>query len=332
MRAFGRRLVQPVAFGTLALTAGSVVPATGQAQESVIAPVPRTTVVLGPVATPLPVSLRLPSATVALSLGDVGLLSRDADVLFYNPGMLSLAVGLSASVQRFGSVATAGSYAAIQSVGGYSIGLGARFVDWQSIESQLEPALRAGSGVFSQEGPTRASSLALTGGVGRALGPLRLGVSATYLRESFRFDRDEALLLDAGVAMSLGPGQVALAVQGHGGTVQLPGSDRTRPWRSTLGYGIRPFPISTFFDLGAVAQVSLDGDEELRPAGGLELSYIPVEGFAVTARAGARRPRDDGESIFTAGLGVSLDRFSLDYALDPYRDGAAAHRLGIRVR
>ena len=168
--------------------------------------------------------------------------------------------------------------------------------------------------------------------MGRSLGPLRVGLSATYLRESFRFDLDEALLLDAGVVATIGPGFVGLSVQGLGGTVQLPGSDRTRPWRTTLGYGTRLFPVSTFVDLAGVAQLSVDADGEVRPAGGVELSYVPIEGLSFTARVGGRQPLDDGESAVTGGFGVSLDRVSLDYALDPVRGGAAAHRIGIRVR
>lgn len=302
------------------------------AQSGLDALVPRATVSSVGVRTPIPVSLRLPAATVALSLGNVGIVSRDADVLFYNPGMLSQAGGVAASAQRFGSAATAGSFASIQTLGGYSIGLGARFVDWRSLDGQFNQAIARGSGIFSRPGVTRASSLALTGGVGRSLGPLRVGLAATFLRESFRFDRDDALLFDAGAVMAVGPGQLGLSVQGLGGTMQLPGSGRTRPWRTTLGYGTRAYPVSTYFDFAAVAQLSVDGNEQLSPAGGLELSYVPIEGLAFAARLGARRPRDAGESIVTTGIGVSLDRLSLDYALDPYRDGAAAHRLGIRIR
>lgn len=294
--------------------------------------IPELTVVSGSSKTPHPVSLRLPASSVAQALGNIGIVSRDADVLYYNPGMLTQAAGVAASAQRIGSATTAGAVASVQQLGGYAVGVGARFVDWSSPSDDYGIALSGGTGVFGMSGSTRASSLALTGGVARTLGPVRVGVTATYLREQFAELTDETALLDVGAAVTLGPGMLGFSLQQLGGPVTFANTETDEPWRVTLGYGTRTFPIATFVDIAGVWQASVDTDGEIRPAGGMEVFYVPIEGLSFVARAGARRPLDAGESVVTAGLGVSLDRVSLDYALDPSREGPVAHRIGIRIR
>lgn len=294
--------------------------------------IPQPTVVFSSPKTPTPVALRLSASSVALALGNVAIASRDADVLFYNPGMLTQATGIAASALRIGSASTAGSAASVQQVGSYAVGIGARFVDWSSDQMRYGDALNGGTGVFGMSGLRRASSLALTGGVARSVGPVRIGVAGTYLRERYGEELDESGLLDVGAALTLGPGILGLSVQQLGQSVTFVDSESIAPWRVTLGYGTRPYPIATFVDVAGVWQASVDADGEVRPAGGVELFYVPIEGLSFVARAGARRPLDAGESAFTTGLGVSLDRVSLDYALDPTRDGPVAHRIGIRIR
>ena len=67
------------------------------------------------------------------------------------------------------------------------------------------------------------------------------------------------------------------------------------------------------------------------PAGGAELGYSWLDGYTIAVRAGARRPAT-GESPVTAGAGLSLDRLSIDYALETLRGSRFAHRIGLRVR
>jgi hypothetical protein len=71
----------------------------------------------------------------------------------------------------------------------------------------------------------------------------------------------------------------------------------------------------------------------VRPAGGVELAYVPIEGVAVVVRQGLRLPRERDEPLVTGGLGVTVDRWSLDYAVEPMRGGRpVSHRLGLRIR
>jgi hypothetical protein len=51
----------------------------------------------------------------------------------------------------------------------------------------------------------------------------------------------------------------------------------------------------------------------------------------VTLRAGGRRP-EHGEGPFTAGLGFTVDRLSIDYALETLSGSRVANRIGLRIR
>lgn len=275
-----------------------------------------------------PVVLRRPASAVALALGNVGAVLTDADVLFYNPAMLPQAAGVAASLQRDGDAATGGALASVQSLGGLSVGVGARVVAWRGPSPDAPPSVGA------PVGPS-ATSVALTAGAGRALGPLRVGASATYARESGDLRQDETMTVDAGVTLPFGPGNalnVALLVQHLGRPIAR---DFTfgdeEPWRAVVAFGGRSYPLATFWDLSAVTQLAVDADGTVRTAGGVELAWVPVEGVSFALRGGRRAPRDF-ERAYTAGLGLSLDRWSLDYALDPRRDGTSAHRVGVRIR
>ena len=53
----------------------------------------------------------------------------------------------------------------------------------------------------------------------------------------------------------------------------------------------------------------------LAPAGGVEVDYSWLSGYNIALRAGARRPLP-GEEALTAGAGFTIDRLSIDYALE----------------
>ena len=124
---------------------------------------------------------------------------------------------------------------------------------------------------------------------------------------------------------------VGLAVQHLGAGLQLAGARAPLPTRVTLGFSGASYPLNPWLDVGASAAVSVLRGGDVAVAGGGELSLVPLQGYAITARAGARRTLAPGERPVTAGLGFTRDRLSLDYAYEPFasRD---AHRVGVRVR
>ena len=81
--------------------------------------------------------------------------------------------------------------------------------------------------------------------------------------------------------------------------------------------------------------VSRERDGRMVPAGGAELSYVPLEGWLFALRAGARRVEGGPtphRQPYTFGATAALDRFALDYAFEAIKGGHAAHRIGIRIQ
>lgn len=259
------------------------------------------------------------ASAVALAVGNVGALLTDADVLFYNPAMLPQARGVAASLQRDERGAANGALASVQAVGGLGVGIGARLAT-------------------VPRGASISSSVALTAGVARAVGPVRLGLAGTYAREAER----DATTVDVAAALPFGPGNalgVTAIVQHLGPSIardRLGGE--ADPWRAVVAIGGRNYQLATFWDLSGYTQVAIDADGTTQLAAGAELAWVPLEGVAVALRGGARGARDARplERPLTGGLGVTIDRWSVDYAVEydpePRAGGRALHRVGLRVR
>ncbi len=323
-RWWSARARRHLAFGVLALGA-VVAPPRGLDAQQVPLPVL-------PEPAPAPLALRAPASPVALAFGQAGVALTDADVLFYNPGQLTAARGVAASFQRYGASGNAASVASVQALGNTSIGVGVRMFDASADAGRYSDALRPGLSRLATPGDVRLGSVALTAGAARAVGPVRVGLGATYVRESFRDEVDETALFDVGATLPMGPANVTVAVQQLGSSLRLSGTSANDPWRVVVGAGGRGFPLATFWDLTAATQVALDGEGFVQPAGGVELAWVPLEGVSVVLRTGLRRARTDDERPVTGGLGVALDRYALDYAIEPLAHGVTAHRIGVRIR
>jgi len=162
---------------------------------------------------------------------------------------------------------------------------------------------------------------------------LRLGVSVKYAEDRLGADRDGTVAADVGMYMPLGPANLAITMQNLGPGTSIRGQPGTLPRRIGIGFGGGLFPLWEHWDLGAQMQVTLENDLFVRPAGGVELGYVPIEGVSFIARTGLRLPRERDESLVTGGVGVTVDRYSLDYAIEPFRGGRpVSHRVGLRVR
>ncbi|HYW32893.1 MAG TPA: hypothetical protein VE869_15440 [Gemmatimonas sp.] len=286
-----------------------------------------------------PMVLRLPASARTLAMANAGVASTDADALLYNPGMLSAARGASVSIQTYGSGGTAGSLATVSVLGSLSFGVGAQFVRWnvgptqpgREDERYRERLLGGGASMYGREG-IRSSSSAFTLGIARTIKGLRLGASAKFAEDRIGLSNDGTVAFDIGMVRPLGPGNLAITAQNLGFGTRLDGQESVLPRRLGVGYGGAGYPLSTHWDLAAQAQLTMENDF-FRPAGGVELAYVPIEGVSFAVRTGLRLPRESNESLVTGGIGASVDRFSLDYAFEPFRNGfAVSHRLGMRIR
>jgi len=281
-----------------------------------------------------PLVLRLPASARFAAMANAGLASNDADALFYNPGMLSVARGMSASVQRYGSFGTTGAIATVTQLGVMSVGVGAQFLEWSASSGiRYDDAIRPGATQLSDSGGLASASSAFTVGIARTIKGFRLGVSAKYADERFGASHGGAFAVDIGMTRPMGPANLGLLVQNLGAGATVGGTRGVLPRRVGIGYGGGLFPMWEHWDLGAQMQLTLEGDLFVRPAGGVELGYVPIEGVAIVFRSGLRLPRERDESLVTAGLGLTVDRLSFDYAAEPMRGGRpVSHRVGFRVK
>ena len=280
-----------------------------------------------------PLVLRLPVSARILALGNAGIASTDADVLLINPGMLGQARGTSVSMQRYGRFATSGALATVTTAGVMSVAVGVQFLDYAAGSARYDDAVRFGATHLSDSGSVAASSSAFTLGMARTWLGWRMGGSVKYAEERLGASHDGTVAMDLGLTKPLGPGALGVVVQNLGAGARLGGVRGPLPTRVGVGFGGGNFPLTDQLDIAAQMAVTVEGDGFVRPAGGAELMWVPIEGIAIALRNGLRLPREKDEPLVTAGLGLTVDRFSFDYAMEPMRGGRpVSHRVGVRIR
>lgn len=269
--------------------------------------------------------LQTPASARALALGDAAVTSTDADALFYNPAMLATARGAAFSVQRDARRTTAGSVATLTTVGPVTIGIGAQHLDYEALDELMFPAI---VGIAPTTAP--AASSAFTIGLARSIRRAKVGLAVRYVEERLGFDRNGGMTLDAGMQMPLGVGTLGISAQHLGAAPTV--TDGSRPERLSVGWSaMRPMHVA--WDVGVTTQVTVEADGFVRPIGGIEAAYVPIQGVAITLRGAARAPRTAEDAALTGGLGLTIDHLVLDYAVEPRRAGIPmVHRVGIRVR
>lgn len=278
----------------------------------------------------VPLVLRVPAGARILALGNAGVAGRDDDVLFYNPAQLALVRGSTLSAQRFARGNATGALSTVFAFAGGGIGIGAQWLGF----STETPVFPYSATTLDTTGTLTASSAAATIGVGKALKGVRFGLAGKLAQESAPQARSTRGYFDIGLEKDFRQFfGVGLSVQ------SLSPFGATRGWeptRVTLGSMVEAplvflLPVSPFIDAALAGQVTVLHDGWIKPAGGAELGVAWIQGYALTLRAGARRP-EPGERPLTAGVGFNADRVRLDYALETREGGSVAHRLGVRVR
>jgi hypothetical protein len=272
--------------------------------------------------------LRLPAGTRALGVGDAFVAGRGSDMIFYNPAMLALQPGLSASLQRFGTASSLGAVSSTFSTGPLAAGVGAQLLDYGAETSGGFRTLNLGA-----RGGVSAASLAASVAAAMQFKGVRMGIATKYVEERVGLSRDGGAAFDLGLARDMfGRATLGLAVQNLGSPLRIEGVELPLPMQTTLGAAAFSPPLFTFFDLAATIGVTYRRDGQWIPAGGIELTYVPLDGWAFSGRVGARRIADDlGAKPVTLGAGLGFDRIGVDYAWHAM-DVASAHRIGLRLR
>jgi len=290
-----------------------------------------------------PIVLLLPAGARTLATGNVGVAGRDDDVLFFNPAQLAVARGFSASGERYSPTASGGSLSAVTRFSKGGIGIGMRMADYRVAHGEL-PVDRE---TMLDAGGNPATSIEASVGLAEVYKGVRGGIAAKYVEDDAGDVRVSRAAFDVGVSKDLMRFYtVGLAVQNLATDIAVPCSETRRcgvtpggpaggttslflPLRTTLGVaGAKPVGA---LDVAGTAAVSLLRGTFVVPAGGAEVGYSWLDGYSVAVRAGGRRPLP-GERAVTAGAGLTMDRLSIDYALETLSGGRIGHRIGLRVR
>jgi hypothetical protein len=276
-----------------------------------------------------PLMLKRPATTRVMSLGGAQVAQRDVDAVFGNPALVGTATALAFGAERYASGARAGQFASSSTIGPLGLGVGVQLLD----AGAPFGAFPASSEVLTRADAPGISSMAATIAASLMWKQLRWGIGAKYVEERVRDDRAAGVAFDIGVSrpLALFNSTVGLALQHLGPSLSVEDRREALPAQLAVGIATAPRGLGKWVDVSGTAELDVRRDGVLFPRGGLEVSYVPIEGVAVTGRAGGRRPQLREERALVLGAGVTVDRLTLDYGWEPLRDGAG-HRLTVRLR
>jgi len=271
-----------------------------------------------------PVVLHLAPTPRAAVLGN-GPGVRDIESFLANPALAGQVAGTVAGMARY-SAATLLTLASSSSVGSFNVAIGAQYLDAHA------DAVRVPLWSYSiiAGGPTPVGSAVGVLALATTFRGNRVGAAAKYLDERQGSGQDGTPSLDLGIARDIGRFTTGLSVQNIGAGIRHGGWRPQLPLRVSLGAATYGF-VAGPFDLGGSASVAVLPNGDVHPAGGLEIGYVPLDGYLFQARVGLRSPELRAMQPLSFGGSASLDRFTLDYAYEDWA-GGGAHRLALRVR
>jgi len=281
-----------------------------------------------------PLAFRLPASTRALGMADVGVTSRDDDVVFYNPAQLFVARGTSASVERMTADAVGGTMSTVLRLGPGGVGLGVNYLGYRAAYA-IYPVTRADI----LESPSiypAASSILATVGYAQTFRGERFGLSVNYGADEIGSERYYRAAADVGVAKDIGRWTTGLSLQHLAPAYRSKSSTYTAsdssgpPMKATLGTSWSG-PAGPL-DLIGLAAVSGTLEGHVSPAVGGEMAWSWLSGYSIAVRAGARYPANIDDPKYTAGFGFTADRTTFDLAGEVMSNDRVGIRFGVRVR
>ncbi len=277
-----------------------------------------------------PVVLQLPASTRAIGFGNAYVGVREPEAVFYNPAQLGVRPGVALSVERYGSVSTAGAFASSYVFGPFGFGLGAQMLDFAA-PTPAYPGLAPNGEQLLVDGAFPAASLVAGAALEMAFKGIRWGLTQKLAQDRARTARDGVWLTDVGAAKEIGPVSVGATIQNLGAGPKVLGSSAALPTRGTIGAAGAGLPVGPF-DMAASAALSVRRGGRVSPAGGVEFGYMPIDGIVFAGRLGARLPEKNAEAPVTLGASFTFDRLTVDYGFEPYQGKGSGHRFGLRVR
>ncbi len=274
--------------------------------------------------------LEAPASVEAAAYGNAPyLFGGGADLLFYSPALIGRADGMAAGLHRYGSEGTLATLAAKGTVGLGDFAVGLQYLRYDVIGVPQTPDLQRM--LVSPDGSPATEFAASLGYARELFGLFDAGFVAKYLELQVPRGMDRVVLLDLGVAREMGPAIVSLAVRNLGpdASVRLQGLEL--PAQLALGISTESFEVGEL-DMFFTSQIVRRRDGEIIAAGGVEVSYWPVQGYTFRLRAGLQRVAEDERSPFTFGLAFTGDALTLEYAFQAFDLDGNAHRFGLTFR
>ena len=284
-----------------------------------------------------PLVIHLPSSARTAALGNAWVAGRDAEVIFYNPAQLIGArQEFGVSISRPGPAGTALSAASTFAAGKMSLTLG-----WgvQAIGFSVDPLAPYPytTNVLLTRGDADGHSALLTFGGAILYKNFRIGAAGKYVTDvalglgpaTATSVSQHAWLADIGIARNVLGGVAAFSVQNLGRTTPVSPTNLTTPRQFLAGWSTTR--ITGPLDLGLYSQVTMR-DDWISPAGGIDVGYSWIEGYAVAFRAGARRPATSSEHPVALGAAFTADRLTIEYSVQFFDGGRTANGVTVRWR
>lgn len=251
--------------------------------------------------------------------------ARDIEAIFGNPALVGVAVGTVAAMGRF-DAATHLTLASSSSLGPFSVGIGAQYLD--NVSQSLGPrywsyALQVGG---FEDASSAVGALALSANFRGN----RVGAAVKYIDQRQGRSHDGAPSLDLGLSRDFSRYTVGVTVQNIGDGIHFEYGSAALPLRVAAGLSSYGWTVGPF-DMNGSAGASVLPDGIVLPSFGLELGYVPLDGYNFAVRAGIRRPELRAQQPLSIGGSAALDRFALEYAYEDWQNGGT-HRLALRVR
>ena len=271
-----------------------------------------------------------PAGVEAASYGNAPyLLGSGAELIFYAPALIDRIDGLAAGLQRYGSEGTLATLAGAGSIGLGDFAVGLQYFRYNTERFPETPNLQFPA--LKGDGPPLTEFVVSFGYARELFGAVGAGIVAKHLEYQYLGRTERATLLDVGVARGFGPTMVSIAARNLGSDLTHSGRELRVPTQLTLGISTESFEVGEL-DMFLTSQVARRRDGEIIPAGGVEVSYWPVQGYTFRLRAGLQRVVEDKRSPFTFGLAFTGDALTLEYAFQAFDVDGNAHRFGLSLR
>ncbi len=267
------------------------------------------------------------------ALGETGAALSGASGLFYNPAGLAAVTGPELFFSHARWIGDIGYSSLAFAAKRYSgvVGFGISYLDCPSIDKYD----KFGNDLSASYSASDAA--VMLGYARRVASRLDLGFAAKYISSRLETANASALALDGGLRYAAIPGKLdfGLSAQNFGGPLKFRSRSDPLPLNVRLG-GAYHLPFGRDRRMHKSAAFFTDVNY-LRDAGiygnaGVEMTTSYDKGAAFSMRLGYRTAATGDSSGISAGLGMDMSSYLIDYAYSPMGDLGNTHRVSVTVR